>query len=332
MIQLNLIEAASKTIDSEKKVRTPRVAVKTKKSNTKWMLRFSVLAAFLVFSIGLVKILGVPKPLHGVIPTKVLAIVGVQDPAQDVFNMSAKGKINLLDKQLESEKAVEAAQKALSLETVITDLNPSLFNKAKSNNYFSFLPLEQIAYQKEAIAQFLVFINTATPDNISFSDLVFEAPNYYYIRGIEETPATQRSFVDRLKSVSKAVKTPPHAENAPVTDISIFGEYNVNNVNIEHLKKFVLPTEVQEELKTFLALDKQKSLKFKGLDKGIIEEFGIYKKHSFDVTLNTDYAAFMSFIAELQKSELRVGIQKLKIEASQRNLVAKMQLVMYVAS
>jgi len=173
MIQLNLIEAASKTIDSEKKVRTPRVAVKTKKSNTKWMLRFSVLAAFLVFSIGLVKILGVPKPLHGVIPTKVLAIVGVQDPAQDVFNMSAKGKINLLDKQLESEKAVEAAQKALSLETVITDLNPSLFNKAKSNNYFSFLPLEQIAYQKEAIAQFLVFINTATPDNISFSDLVF---------------------------------------------------------------------------------------------------------------------------------------------------------------
>ncbi|HOG68891.1 MAG TPA: hypothetical protein PK366_05900 [Fibrobacteraceae bacterium] len=338
MIQLNLIEAASQTASLEAKV---QVKLNTKNKTTlkshKILIAFGSVAAVLVLFAGSLILFGLPKPLHGVIPEAVLSTLGVEDPSREAL-LQGRGKAQmttaggLLEKQREAERAALLEKQSISVENIVQGVSPKMFNQTVAKTHYSnYLPLEQIAYQNAALSQLLVFINTATPDNISFSDLIFEAPNYYYVRGVAENPSLQRSFLERIKAVSSSFKTPTLPENAPVTDITAFGEYNVAQPNLNAHKSLVSADGVAEELKHFAALDVLKKIKFSGLDKPKIEDYGVFKKYFFKASTNIDYISLMNFIVELQKSPVRLGVQKLEMVPGKKNLAATLHLVMYVA-
>ena len=201
------------------------------------------------------------------------------------------------------------------------EVSPRLFSKAPRSNYASYLPLERIAYQNAALSQLLVFVNTATPDNISFSDFIFEAPNYYFVRGVAETPVLQRSFLERLRAVSDNFKTPSLPENAPATDITAFGEYKVTIPDLKTLKTLVSADAVDQEVRAFVALDVLKKIKFSGLEKPAVENFGVYKKYVYKASTSVDFVTFMNFVMELEKSPVRIGIQKLEMHPGTRSQV-----------
>lgn len=338
MIQLNLIEAASHTASLEAKV---QVKLNTKnKTTTKSrvvLIGFGSVAALFVLFFGALMAFGLPKPLYGVIPQAVLSTFGIEDPSR-VALQEGLGKPQvttaggLLERQREMERAALLEQQSVSVENIIQEVSPKIFNRAVARNHYSnYLPLEQIAYQNAALSQLLVFINTATPDNISFSDLIYEAPNYYYVRGVAETSTMQRSFLERIKAVSVNFRTPTLPENAPATDITVFGEYNVSQPNLDVFKNFVNADGVAEEVKLFSGLDVLQKMKLSGLEKPRVEDFGVYKKYMYKVSSNTDYTTLMNFVVELQKSQVRIGIQKLEVIPAKKNLAATMHLVMYVA-
>lgn len=338
MIQLNLIEAASYTASLEAKV---QVKLDTKNQSSKKsrviLIGLGSAAALFVLFFGALIAFGLPKPLYGVIPEALLSTFGIEDPSR-VALQEGLGKPQvttaggLLERQREMERAALLEQQSVSVENIIQEVSPKIFNRAVARNHYSnYLPLEQIAYQNAALSQLLVFINTATPDNISFSDLIFEAPNYYYVRGVAETSTMQRSFLDRLKAVSANFRTPTLPENAPATDITVFGEYKVAQPNLDVLKNFVNAEGVEEEVKLFSGLDVLQKMKLSGLAKPRVEDFGVYKKYMYKVSSNIDYTTLMNFVVELQKSQVRIGIQKLEVIPAKKNLAATMHLVMYVA-
>lgn len=338
MIQLNLIEAASETAAIEMKVQV-NLDTKNKKSNTprNILIALGSLAAILILFIGSLVIFGLPKPLYGIIPEAVLSSFGIQDPSRMALLPGlAKAQTTtaggLLEKQREAERLSVLAMRSVSVENIVQEVTPKLFARVASRtNYSNYLPLEQISYQNSALSQLLVFINTAAPDNISFSDLVFEAPNYFYVRGVAENPTVQRNFLERLKAVSSGFKTPTLPENAPATDITAFGEFNVSNINLDKLKNLVAENEVAQEIKSLTNLDVLHKIKFTGLDKPRIEDFGVYKKYMYRVSANVDFSTLMNFLVEIPNSTVRIGVQKLEMMPGKKNLETVMNLVMYVA-
>jgi hypothetical protein len=75
---------------------------------------------------------------------------------------------------------------------------------------------------------------------------------------------------------------------------------------------------VAEEVKLFSGLDVLQKMKLSGLEKPRVEDFGVYKKYMYKVSSNTDYTTLMNFVVELQKSQVRIGIQKLEVIPAKR--------------
>lgn len=337
MIQLNLIEAAARAASIEPKVQVSlSINNKNASGSRKFLIGLAAIVACVAIALGSLVVFGLPKPLYGIIPEGVLLAIGVEDPSREAL----QGRSNigqtttaggLLEKQRDVELAALQATQAINVKNLVQEVSPRLFSKAPRSNYASYLPLERIAYQNAALSQLLVFVNTATPDNISFSDFIFEAPNYYFVRGVAETPVLQRSFLERLRAVSDNFKTPPLPENAPATDITAFGEYKVTIPDLKTLKTLVSADAVDQEVRAFVALDVLKKIKFSGLEKPAVENFGVYKKYVYKASTSVDFVTFMNFVMELEKSPVRIGIQKLEMTPGKRSLVSSMNLVMYVA-
>ena len=89
----------------------------------------------------------------------------------------------MLEAQAAAAEAMRREREAVTVKQVVGEINPQVLFNNKRTDYNSFLPLEKISFQKASVGQFFTFLNTATPDDVGFSDCVFQAPNFYYVRG-----------------------------------------------------------------------------------------------------------------------------------------------------
>ena len=336
MIHLNLMEAAERVsvLDVVTPVRVTDVSAQVKTSKKKTLLAaVIVLFVFGVFSC-ILSLLGVPKPLQGILPEPYLAIIGAEDPSRSALTLS-NGQQTSAGGSLEAQAAAaeEAIKRrnALSVNQVVSEVKPQVLFNNKRDDYNSFLPMEKISFQRAAINQFFTFLTTATPDDVGFSDCVFQSPNYFYVRGVSVKPTSQRTFLERLKSVSGDFRTPPLPENAPATDITAFGLFNVNNVNKAAVTNFVNAKDIAEEIKAFKAIASANKVTISGFDKPAIEEFGVYKRFTYQVATTADFPELQSMMAALDASPVRVGVTKAELKLVKRTLNTAMTLVMFVA-
>ena len=335
MIHLNLMEAAERTatVDVVTPVRVTDVSAQVKTSKKKALVGFLiVLLAFVVFSCGL-SVFGVPGALQGLLPEQYLSLIGAEDPSRSALTLR-NGQQTSAGGSLEAQAAAaeEALKRrnALSVNQVVGEVKPQVLFNNKREDYASFLPMEKVSYQRAAINQFFTFLTTATPDDVGFSDCVFQSPNYFYVRGVAIKPTSQRSFLERVKSVSTDFRTPPLPENAPATDITAFGQFNVNNVNKAAVTRFVPIGELAEELKAFKALAASSKVTIGGLDKPVVEEFGVYKRFTYQVTTTAEFPELQSMMAALDASPIRIGVTKAELKFAKRNLSVAMTLVTFV--
>ena len=335
MIHLNLMEAAERVsvLDVVTPVRVTDVSSQVKTSKKKTLLAaVIVLFVFGVFSC-ILSLLGVPKPLQGILPEPYLAIIGAEDPSRSALALS-NGQQTSAGGSLEAQAAAaeEAIKRrnALSVDQVVSEVKPQVLFNNKRDDYNSFLPMEKISFQRAAINQFFTFLTTATPDDVGFSDCVFQSPNYFYVRGVSVKPTSQRTFLERVKSVSSDFRTPPLPENAPATDITAFGLFNVNNVNKAAVTNFVNVKDVAEEVKAFKAIASANKVTIAGFDKPAIEEFGVYKRFTYQVSTTADFPELQSMMAALDASPVRIGVTKAELKFVKRTLSTAMTLVMFV--
>lgn len=334
MIHLNLIEAAERSslMENVNPVHVTDVRAARKSSKSK-LLTIGLAAAFVVVAFScFLSVFGVPAPLQGALPEAYLSLIGAEDPSQALTLGAGQTTTagGLLEAEAAAEKAVLKMREGMTVKQVVGEINPkALYNNSRTN-YESYLPLEKLSYQKAASAQFLTFLATATPDDVGFSDCIFQTPNYFYIRGVAAKPTSQRSFLERVKAVSADFRTPPLPENAPATDITAFGLFNVSNPNLGAVSNFVKSAEVAEEIKALKAIAANAKLNLKGLEKPAVEDFGVYKRYSYTVSANSDFPELQKFTSELLDSPIRMGVTKLEMTFAKRDIQSAMQLVMFV--
>jgi hypothetical protein len=336
MIRLNLMEAAERaaTVDIVTPVRVTDVSAQVKTSKKKTLVGLlAALFVFVAFSC-FISVFGVPKPLQGVLPGPYLSLIGAEDPSRTALTLSNGQQTSAGGSLAAQNAAAEEAIKhrnSLTVKQVVGEVKPQVLFNNKRDDYNSFLPMEKVSFQRAAINQFFTFLTTATPDDVGFSDCVFQSPNYFYVRGVSVKPTSQRSFLERIKQVSSDFRTPPLPENAPATDITAFGLFNVNNVNKAAVSKFVNVGEVADEVKAFKALAAANKVTLNGFDKPAIEEFGVYKRFTYQVTSNSDFPELQSLMSALDASPIRIGVTKAEMKFAKRSIASAFTLVMFVA-
>ena len=335
MIHLNLIEAADRldAVETVAPVHVTSVAELQKKSRKK-ALTVAVAALFAVVAFScFLSVAGVPAPLQGLLPAQYLELIGADDPSRSALAMGAGQRTSAggsLEAQAAAAEAIKREREAVTVKQVVGEINPQVLFNNKRTEYTSFLPLEKVSYQKAAVGQFIAFLNTATPDDVGFSDCIFQAPNYYYVRGVAATPTSQKTFLERIKTVSGDFRTPPLPENAPATDITAFGKFNVNGVDLAAVHGFVSSSEVATEVKNLKALASANKVQLNGLDKPVVEEFGVYKRYTYKVTSPADFSDLQAFIAAFAGSPARMGVQSMELKQAKRDLVSAIRFEMFV--
>jgi hypothetical protein len=330
------MEAAERaaTVDIVTPVRVTDVSAQVKTSKKKTLVGLlAALFVFVAFSC-FISVFGVPKPLQGVLPGPYLSLIGAEDPSRTALTLSSGQQTSAGGSLAAQNAAAEEAIKhrnSLTVKQVVGEVKPQVLFNNKREDYSSFLPMEKISFQRAAINQFFTFLTTATPDDVGFSDCVFQSPNYFYVRGVSVKPTSQRSFLERIKQVSSDFRTPPLPENAPATDITAFGLFNVNNINKAAVSKFVNVGEVADEVKAFKALAAANKVTLNGFDKPAVEEFGVYKRFTYQVTSNSDFPELQSLMSALDASPIRIGVTKAEMKFAKRAIASAFTLVMFVA-
>lgn len=328
MIRLNLIEAANRSTSSGPAIVRPvhlnkgAGAAKNGK-NIKTLL---AAAAFVVVAACCyVVVFGLPSAITGVVPESALDAVGVSTKSKE----PAAGS-------LAAKRAAMAEAKAKANRTIpmiVSEVKPTMFEVKKERSlYKDFYPLEKMQYQKAALGQFFAFLQTATPENTGFTNIVFEAPNYYYVRGVAEAPVSQRAFLERLRAISTDFKTPPTSkEQENVTEITAFGSVHTAAIQFkDNMKEFVAADSVAAEIRKLKSLEGAVKLSFNGIDKPKIEDFGVYKHYTFNIRTLTNFVQFANFVSSWKDSDARFGITRVAMERSGKDVAVSFVLDMYV--
>ena len=335
MIHLNLIDAAERLIEVENVAPVNVTSVKELQSKSRKKVMTVLVAAlfvFVAFSCFL-SVAGVPQPLQGLLPPPYLELIGAEDPTRSALAIGA-GQRTSAGGSLEAEAAAAAAmirqRENVTVKQVVGEINPQALFNNKRTDYNSYLPLEKLSYQRASVGQVLAFLNTATPDDVGFSDCIFQAPNYYYVRGVAANPNSQKAFLDRIRAVSSDFRTPPLPENAPATDITAFGMYNVANVNLGAVSSFVPVSEVNGEIKSMKALAVAQKVQLSGLEKPLVEEFGVYKRYTIKATTTADFAELNAFIAAFVASPSRIGVRNIEMKLAKKDMFTTILFEMFV--
>lgn len=335
MIHLNLIDAAEREslLDNVNPVHVTDVASQLGGSKKKLLTLFVGLAFIVVAFSSYLIVFGLPRQLEGVLPNSYLDLIGVKDPSRSALILSS-GQVTRAGGSLEAQVAAANAaikhRESLTVKQVVGEINPQVLFNNKRTDYNSFLPMEKMSFQRASLNRFLSFLMTATPDDVGFSDCIYQAPNFFYVRGVAAKPNSQRAFLERLKSVSSNFKTPPLPENAPATDITAFGQYNVGTVNLNAVNSFVTVSEQSNEIKALKSLATESKIVLNGLEKPTVEDFGVYKRYAYRVTTSSEFTELQAFLAALGTSSIRVGVPKISMTFAKRNMLAVMRVEMFV--
>lgn len=343
MIELNLIDAVSRSSPASATIRIDPLAdfAGRPAKKHKPLIVVGIMAGIVIALYVFLCFAGVPRPLQGVLPSPILSALGICDPSRSGPSLdrgvaqttSAGGTIQTSRAAAEAAALRKVQESSVIAEKVVQDVQPSMFRPEKRSDYASFLPLEKILYQKAMAAQILAFINAVTPEGVSFADVVYSAPNYYYIRGVADSPVSQRNYLERLRLGSANFKTPQLPENAPATDVTAYGVLSAK----EDLGKakdipFVKDSEISQELGALRGLDAGGRLKLAGLERPIVEDFGVYKSYTYKVTTHADYQVVLHFVESLANSPVRIGIEKIQMSAAGKSGISTfMTLVLYAS-
>ncbi|MBR6449938.1 MAG: hypothetical protein IKS96_08350 [Fibrobacter sp.] len=326
MIHMNLIAVAEKSTagNVSQHLHVTNVADVERQHKKKYLTAaLAALFAVVAFSCFL-SINGVPAALEGVLPESYLNLIGAKNA-----NSATTGSAGPTAAEIaEQQNAIAKARAAMPVNAIVGEINPQALFNNKRTDYNSYLPLEKLSFQKTSLAQFLSFLNTAVPDDIGFTQCVYQAPNYYYLRGVAIKASSQHTLMDRLKAVSKSFQSPIASEAA--TEVAAFGQFSVPQPRLDAVQSFVPASEVNSEIKAFKALASSNKVALKGLEKPIVEDFGVYKRYAYNVTSTADFADLLNFFNVFAESPLRIGVPKTDIKFAKKNLFSTMRIEMFV--
>lgn len=325
MIHMNLIAVAEKNAtlgNLSQHLHVTNVA-EVERLHKKRFVTAAVAAVVVFAAVSLfLKVAGVPAALDGVLPESYLNLIGAKKAAPTAPAGPTAEQI------AEMERAAAQKRAAMPVKELVGEINPQVLFNNKRSEYESYLPLEKLSFQKTSLSQFMSFLNTAVPDDIGFSEVVYQAPNYYYLRGIAMKTSSQHTLMDRLKAVTKDLKSDIASEAA--TEVSVFGKFSVPQTRLDAVRQFVPSAEIAAEVKAIKALGSANKVTLKGFEKPVVEDFGVYKRYAYYVTATTDFADMLNFFNAFAESPIRMGVPKVDLKFAKKFMVASMRMEMFV--
>ena len=326
MIHMNLIAVADRNSTVgilSQHLHVTNVADVERQHKTKYLaVALTALLAVVAFSCYL-SVWGVPAALDGVLPDSYLNLIGAKASSSKTTSAGPTA-----EQIREQENAIAKARAALTAKDIAGEVVPQALFNNKRTGYQNYLPLEKLSFQKTSLAQFLTFLNTAVPDDIGFSEIVFQAPNFYMIRGVAMKSSSQHTLMDRLKAVSKSFQSPIASEAA--TEVAAFGQFTVQQPRLDAVRGFVPNAEIASEIKAIKALAATNKVQLKGLEKPVVEDFGVFKRYAYNVTTNADFAELLAFYGAFANSPIRMGVPKVELRYAKKGLQTFMNLEMFV--
>ena len=326
MIHMNLIAVADKnsTVGNlSQHLHVTNVADVERQHKTKTVaIVLTVLLIFVGFS-SYLSMNGVPDVLDGVLPDSYLNLIGAKGSSSKTAPAGPTA-----EQIAEQQNAIAKARAAMTAKDIAREVVPQALFDNKRTGYNNYLPLEKLSFQKTSLPQFLSFLNTAVPDDIGFSEIVYQAPNYYLLRGVAMKASSQHTLMDRLKAVSKSFQSPIASEAA--TEIAAFGQFSVPQIKLNTVRGFVPVAEIASEVKSLKALASTNKVQLKGLEKPVIEDFGVYKRYAYNVTTMSDFAELLGFFNAFADSQIRMGVPKVELKYVKKGLFSSIRLEMFV--
>lgn len=327
MIRMNLIAVAEKNAtigNASQHLHVTNVADVERRYKRKYLtVAVAALFVFVAFSCYM-SIKGVPAALDGVFPESYLNLIGAKNPNMNKTTPAGPTAEEIARQQ----EAVAKARAAMPVRDIVAEINPQVLFNNKRTGYGSYLPLEKLSYQKTSLPQFLSFLNTAVPDDIGFSECVYQAPNYYYLRGVAMKASSQHTLMDRLKAVSRQFQSPIASEAA--TEVTAFGQFNVPQVRLDAVSGFVPAGEIPAEIKALKNLSSTNKVQLKGLEKPVVEDFGVFKRYAYNVSSTADFADLLNFLNAFANSPIRMGVPKAELKYAKKFLITNMRIEMFV--
>lgn len=336
MIHLNLIDVAERSVnvDSVAPVNVTNFSGAVSSSKKKTLAIFLGLVFIVVGFCSYLSILGVPQPLQGMLPSQFLDLIGAEDPSRAALALG-NGRMTTAGGSLAAQREALANEikrrSAMPVKEIVAEVNHKALFSSKRVDFDSFLPLEKLSFMRSATNQFFAFLTTATPDDVGFTDCVFQAPNFFYVRGVAAKPTSQRSFLDRVKSVSDDFRTPPLPENAPATDITAFGKFRIEKPDLSSISSFVPASEMSSEMKALKVFVSGKKIPMKGFEKPIVDDFGVYKRYTYKTSAKVDFDLLQAFITGLAESPIRIGIRSVELKFLKKDMMATVLFEMLVS-
>lgn len=327
MIRVNLIAVANdRNVSSAAIVRPQFSSSATPAKKKKTFMTALAAAAFVVVACSCyVVVFGVPSFLSGAIPEAALDAAGISHEG------SAKAGSLAAKRAAIAEAKAKAAR---TLPVIVDEVQPAMFadKNAKRTVYKDYYPLEKMQYQKIALGQLMSFLQTATPENTGFTEVVYEAPNYYFIHGTTDAPVSQRAFIERLRAVSLDFKSPKVSkEDDNITEITAFGTLRADVQFKPEVKQFIGADSVNAEIAKLKKLDGLDKISFNGFEKPVkVENFGVYKRYTFNVRVLSNFVQLNAFIAAWKASDVRMGISRATFARSGKDVSASFTVDMFV--
>ena len=326
MIHMNLIAVADKsTVGTvSQHLHVTNVADVERRYKKKYLtIALAAVVAIVAFSCYL-SVSGVPAVLDGVLPESYLSLIGAKSSASATTTPASPTAEDIA----RQEAQIAKARAAMSVKEIVGEISPQALFNNKRTNYNNYLPLEKLSFQKTSLAQFMSFLNTAVPDDIGFSECVYQAPNFYFLRGVAMKASSQHTLMDRLKAVSKVFQTPISSEAA--TEVVAFGQFSVPQPRLDAVRGFVPAAEVSSEVKALKSLASSNKVHLKGLEKPIVEDFGVYKRYAYNVSSTGDFADLLNFLNAFAGSTIRMGVPKTTLRFAKKNMASSMRVEMFV--
>ena len=104
----------------------------------------------------------------------------------------------------------------------------------------------------------------------------------------------------------------------------------MNNVNLAAVSSFVTSAEVASEVKALKTLAATSKVQLAGLDKPVVEDFGVYKRYTYKVTSSSDFSDLQAFLVAFSASPVRMGVQGIEMKQAKRDLFSTTRFEMFV--
>lgn len=194
-------------------------------------------------------------------------------------------------------------------------------------------PSEDLYGQRIAINKMIKNILKISGENIGYSSVVLQAPNYYYMHGLSPTQDDYRKFKTSVKKYSVSHKVTKE-QNRGITgkskEFTVYGAFKLKRSARDKNLKLSFRTPLSNNLKSIKTMASKSGLNIKKVVEQAKSNTEGYTRAVVRVQFESTYKELFPFVKSLKNSKLAVGVLQLSLKSTKDEKMAGVfDLVIY---